>query len=173
MRLCWKMPLADNHPGRPAPGCDSDAAYRAIVAGFGIPGRAIANLLETRGIPFCVIELNPETVRRCSAAKLPIIQGDVTDEQVLRRAGIEKAELLALAVPDDKAALAATSLARRLNPAIHIVVRCRRVSASFEAHRRGADHVVAEEQVVAEAMAKIVEPMLPVTSPPADGPPRG
>src|SRR5687768_16946154 len=90
----------------------------AIVAGFGIPGRAAANLLTAKRIPFCVVELNPETVKRCSRAGLPIIEGNVLEESVLRRAGIERASFLALAMPNEQAVLEALVLARRLNPAV-------------------------------------------------------
>src|SRR5688572_9711318 len=108
-----------------------------IVAGFGIPGREVVNLLEAREVPFVVVELNDQTVKRCATAGLNIIQGDIADEDVLRSAGIDRATLLALAIPDDQAVLRAIDLARRLNPAVRILARCRRVSTALEATRRG------------------------------------
>ena len=36
-----------------------------------------------------------------------------------------------------------------------LVVRCRRVSTAFEAHRRGANDTIAEEQVVAAARRRV------------------
>jgi voltage-gated potassium channel Kch len=133
----------------------------AIVAGFGIPGRAAANLLLAKKVPFCVVELNPETVRRCSKAGLPIIQGNVVEEPTLRRAGIERAGFLALAMPNEEAVLEALVLARRLNPSIRILARCRHVSTALEAMKRGADGVVSEEEVIGQAFSRTAEPMLP------------
>lgn len=132
----------------------------AIIAGFGIPGREVANLLEAMGIPFRVVELNAQTVSRCAQAGLEIIEGDIRSEQTLRRAGIERATFLALAIPDDPAVLETISLAKRLNPACKVLARCRRVSAAFEANRRGADAVVSEEQVVGAEFRKLAAPMV-------------
>jgi CPA2 family monovalent cation:H+ antiporter-2 len=127
----------------------------AVIAGYGLPGRALGDLLRQRKVPFCVIEVNPETVRRCGPV-VPIIEGDVTEEQTLRRAGIERCSLLALTVPSDGAVLSAIAIARRLNPKVHIIARCRFISSGMQAHRAGANQVVVEEQAVAAEFVKIV-----------------
>jgi voltage-gated potassium channel len=121
----------------------------------------VANLFVARRFPFCVVERNPATVDRCTAGGLAIFQGDATDEADLRRAGIERAAVLALAMPNEHAVLAAIPLARRLNPGIKILARCRHVSTSIEAARLGADEVLSEEQVVAEAFARAAGPLVP------------
>ena len=142
---------------------DSSAAPAAfaIVAGFGIPGREVVNLLEDRGVPFVVVELNPLTVQRTAKARLNIIHGDIATEPVLRAAGIDRATLLALAIPDDAAVLRTIDLARRLNPAVRILARCRRVSTALEATRRGAHDVVSEEQIIGAEFARLAVPLLP------------
>ncbi len=69
---------------------------------------------------------------------MPIIQGDVADEATLRRAGVERADVLLLLVPDEKAVLAAIPLTRKLNRSLKIVARCAYTSSGLEAHRIGA-----------------------------------
>lgn len=128
----------------------------AVVAGFGVPGRAAADALRAGGTPFCVIELNPATVARAGHAGVPIIEGHAADEGALRRAGIERAAILILAVPDEPAVLAAIPVARRLNPHVRILARCQFTSAGMEATRRGADAVVVAEQVVATALVDVL-----------------
>lgn len=128
----------------------------AVIAGYGLPGRAVGDLLRERNVPFCVIELNPDTVRRCELV-VPIIEGDVVEEETLRRAGIERSWLFAITVPSDGAVLEAIAVARRLNPAIHIVARCRFISSGMQAHRAGANEVIVEEQAVASEFVKIVQ----------------
>ncbi|MDB5295956.1 MAG: sodium/hydrogen exchanger [Phycisphaerales bacterium] len=132
----------------------------AIVAGFGIPGREVVNLLTARGVPFVVVELNPLTVARTVKGGLNIVHGDIATETALLAAGIDRATLLALAVPDDVAVLRAVELARRLNPAVRILARCRRVSTAIEAARRGADEVLSEEQLVGAEFARLAGPLL-------------
>ena len=131
-----------------------------IVAGFGIPGRAVANLLTKRGIPYCVVEMNGETVDRCRASGLTIFQGDAAGEADLLRAGIERAVVLALAMPNKEAVLTGIPLARRLNPNVKILARCRHVSTALQAMKAGADEVLSEEQVVAEGFCKMMQDLL-------------
>ncbi len=144
-------PEGGQRPAPPAP------VGHAIIAGFGLAGRATANALIARGVPICVIERNIDTVRRCSIAGLRIFQGDATDESLLRRAGIESAVFFAATMPNDPAVLEAVGLARRLNPAVRIFARCEYVSTGMKATRRGADEVVIAEQVVAAKFGRLVE----------------
>lgn len=143
-----------------AAGCES-AGGHAIIAGFGIPGRVIADALSNRGIPFCVIELNADTVRRCSRGGVRIFSGDAATEPVLRMAGIERAILFAATMPNDHAVIESVALARQLNPTIYILARLEYVSNGLKARRRGADEVVIAEQVVAQAFGKIMEGFTP------------
>ena len=133
--------------GRDASGEGAAGALtgHAIIAGFGLAGRAAANALIARGIPICVIERNVDTVRRCSIAGLRIFHGDATDEDLMRRAGIESAVLFAATMPNDPAVLEAVALARRLNPTVRIIARCEYVSTGMKAERKGADEVVIRE----------------------------
>jgi voltage-gated potassium channel Kch len=133
----------------------------AIIAGFGVPGRAVADLFAARQMPFCVIELNPQTVERCSHIGVRIIAGDVCAQETLRRAGVERATLLVLAVPSDAAVLEAVRVARRLSGSIRILARCRFISSGMEAHRAGADKVIVEEQIVAREFTSLLEATLP------------
>jgi voltage-gated potassium channel Kch len=61
---------------------------------------------------------------------------------------------LILAIPDQKAALEATTQARKLNLSIRIITRCHYTSAGIEAKARGADEVIVAEQIVAEELLR-------------------
>jgi voltage-gated potassium channel Kch len=159
--------------GRGAVGADGPVSGHAIIAGFGLAGRAAANALIARGISICVIERNVDTVRRCSIAGLRIFHGDATDGDLMRRAGIETAVLFAATMPNDAAVLEAVALARRLNPAVRIIARCEYVSTGMKAERKGADEVVIAEKVVATEFGRAVEreASLPARPAPAPSPP--
>ena len=129
----------------------------AVIAGYGVPGRAVGELLAARNIPYCVIELNPRTVDRCTSNGVHMIAGDVTDARTLRRAGIERAMLFAVAIPNEAAVLQAVRSAREMNPRLYIMARCHFISAGIEAHRRGANEVVIEEQVVGQEFVRLLE----------------
>jgi voltage-gated potassium channel Kch len=135
----------------------SSDARHAIIAGFGVPGRLVAESLRRRGMSYCVIEMNPITVDRCEHSGVPIIAGDAREEQTLRRAGIERATLIAITLPDEGIALAAIAEARRLNPHARIIARLSYTSAGLEAARRGASDVIVAEQTVAREFSRLIE----------------
>src|SRR3982751_2711807 len=139
-----------------APGVDGLTGH-AVIAGFGVPGRAVADLIHAQGLSFCVIEQNDETVERCRKSGLCMVEGDAGDPAVLRKAGLDRAVLFACTVPNDAAMYEAVAEARRLNPRVRIIARCRYVSSGFEATRRGADEVVVEEQAVAQAFETLLQ----------------
>jgi CPA2 family monovalent cation:H+ antiporter-2 len=127
-----------------------------IIAGFGVPGRSVAESLEAGEVSFTVIERNPATVLRCQRGPMHVIAGDARDTDVLRRAGIDRATVLAITIPDDLAVLDVIEQARRLNPSVRIIARCSFISGGFEATRRGADEVVVAEKTVADEFRRIV-----------------
>ena len=132
------------------------AKHHVIIAGFGVPGRSVAELLHSHDVSYCVIELNPSTVDRCAKGGEHIIGGDAREPEVLRTAGIEKATVFVVAVPDEQAALDITKQAHLMNPATRIITRCHFTSKGFEARALGAAKVVIAEQVVAQALFKTV-----------------
>jgi monovalent cation:H+ antiporter-2, CPA2 family len=148
--------LDDNSPPlEPAPE-PSGLSGHAVIAGFGVPGRAVADLLHAHGMSFCVIEKNDATVERCRKSGLCMVDGDAGDPVALRRAGLERATLFVCAVPNDDAMYDAVAEARRLNPKLRIIARCRYVSSGIEATRRGADDVIVEEHAVAQAFEALL-----------------
>ena len=144
------------HPCPPATSDTAGLSGHAVIAGFGVPGRAIADLLHAQGMSFCVIEQNDETVERCRKSGLCMVEGNAGDPATLRAAGLDRATLFACTVPNDAAMYEAVGEARRLNPGLRILARCRYVSSGIEATRRGADEVVVEEHVVAHAFESLL-----------------
>ena len=128
----------------------------AIIAGFGVPGRMVAEILESRGTAYTVIEINPTTANRACKPSRRFICGDARDPEVLKNAGIDTASLLVIAIPDQSAALDATRLARRLNASIRIITRTHFTSAGMEAKQLGATDIVVAEQAVAREFARIL-----------------
>jgi voltage-gated potassium channel Kch len=127
-----------------------------IIAGFGLSGRASANVLLAKGVSICVIEKNMVTVERCQAGGLQIIGGDASDPQVLKEAGIERATDVVVTIPQDALTLKVVEQARKMNATAHIVARCTFVSGGMEAVRKGANEVVVAEQVVAAEFGRVV-----------------
>jgi monovalent cation:H+ antiporter-2, CPA2 family len=129
---------------------------RVIIAGYGIPGRFVAEFCDRQQIPYVVIERNPTIVLRCQSAGTRIIEGDSRDADTLRDANIAEATDIAITLPDDIGVLDTIATARRLNPGIRIIARATYVSGGMEATKRGADEIIVAEQVVAEEFARAI-----------------
>ena len=116
-----------------------------IIVGYGVNGRNLARMLGRVGIPFMVVEMNPDAVRAERRRGRPIMYGDATRPEILHLAGIDRARVLVLAISDAGATRSAVHLARRMNPQLHIVVRSRYVQEIPALVAVGTDEVVPEE----------------------------
>jgi len=126
-----------------------------IIAGFGIPGRFIAELLDFHELPYAVIELNASIIERCT--KVPIIIGDAREEGVLRQAGIENATMMAIALPAEDVVHQIIQVAKRIRPDLRISARVNYTSAGLRAQQLGAEHVVIGEQLIAREFFRVFE----------------
>jgi CPA2 family monovalent cation:H+ antiporter-2 len=116
-----------------------------IIVGYGLNGRNLARVLRAVGVPYVILELDAEVVRRAKAKGEKINFGDATRREVLLHANIEQAWSLVLAMSDPAAARRTVQLGRTLNPDLHIIVRTRYVSEITELFDLGANEVIPEE----------------------------
>ncbi|MBW2644729.1 MAG: cation:proton antiporter [Deltaproteobacteria bacterium] len=116
-----------------------------VIIGFGINGRNVAKAASLSGIPYAVIEMNPETVRKEQAQGEPIYYGDSTQEVVLLQANIKDARIVAIAINDPTATRRITEIIRRLNPKVHLIVRTLYLQEMKPLYELGANDVIPEE----------------------------
>ncbi len=123
-----------------------------IIVGLGVAGKALRTAARRVGIPYVIIEMNPDTVRKEKAKGEPVVFGDATYEYILRQAGIEKAKILAITIPHSDSAKMIVSAAKHIRPDIYTLVRTRYVADMYRLLELGADDVVPEEFVAALSM---------------------
>jgi CPA2 family monovalent cation:H+ antiporter-2 len=116
-----------------------------IIVGLGVNGRNLARAAEAGGIPYVIIEMNPETVRQERQRGRPIYYGDGTQEEILHHANIQEARIVVVVINDPAATRRIINLARRLNSRVHIIVRTRYLQELQPLLELGADDVVPEE----------------------------
>jgi monovalent cation:H+ antiporter-2, CPA2 family len=116
-----------------------------IIIGFGINGRNVARAARLSGIPYAIIEMNPETVRSEHAQGEPIYYGDSTQEVVLQHANIKEARIVVIAINDPAATRSITAVIRRINPTVHLIVRSRYLQEMKPLYELGANEVIPEE----------------------------
>ncbi len=121
------------------------AENHVVVIGFGHMGETVARVLKRAGVPFRVIDLDPDRVRRGSKLGVPIEYGDSTNDVVLRRAGIERARAAIVVLSDPRATRQTIRQCRGLNSGIFLLARTRYLADIPALSAAGANEVVAEE----------------------------
>ena len=116
-----------------------------IIAGFGLNGQNLARVLKEATIPYVILELNPDTVKKALKAGERIIFGDVSSSEILKAAGIEKGKIIVFAISDPKTTRTGVKMAKQTNKNIFIIVRTRYVTEIDELYKLGANQVIPEE----------------------------
>lgn len=116
-----------------------------VLSGFGVAGRLLAHAANEASIPLIVLDVNAERVRDARESGAPVYYGDVTSEEALRHAGIDRARALVLLINDPDALRRAVAAAREQAPEVFIIARSRYVVERETLMRLGADLVVYEE----------------------------
>ncbi len=116
-----------------------------IIIGYGLTGRNLARSAKQAGIPYIILEMNPETVRSEKLKGEPIHFGDATHHSVLHHLNVETAKCVAVVINDSIAAHRITELARKMNPSANIIVRTRYLKEMKTLFALGADEVIPDE----------------------------
>lgn len=124
---------------------EAEMSDHLVIAGFGLGGHHLARAAKAAGIPYVILEMNPDTVRRERAKGEPILYGDASQAAVLEHINVARARILAVVISDPAAIGRIVATARAQNPALHIVVRTRFVAEIEPLMQLGAQEVVAEE----------------------------
>jgi voltage-gated potassium channel len=122
-----------------------------IICGWGRVGQAIARW-SPPGAQLVVVDSSPE---RVATVKVPYVHGDATDEEVLRAAGIDRAQVLVTALNTDADNLYVTLTARSMAPELFIVSRAGSETAVRKLVQAGADRVVNPQDLGGARMAAL------------------
>lgn len=130
----------------------------AIICGFGRNGQQAAHTLKVHGVPFVVIENKGELLDSLAGdhPNMILLKGDGTDDDVLKRAGIERARSLITTLPVDADNVFIVLSARALNPSIQIISRASESSSFSKLKKAGADSVIMPDRIGGMHMATLV-----------------
>jgi voltage-gated potassium channel len=127
-----------------------------VVAGLGRVGSVVAEEFAMQGESFVVIDRDEAALGRARESGWAYVQGDATEEAVLRSAGVEKARSLTAALDTDAENLFVTLSAKSMNPGLFAVARATARSVEPKLRRAGADRVITPTEIGGRRMAAMV-----------------
>jgi voltage-gated potassium channel len=127
-----------------------------VVCGFGRMGRLVCQEFERQKALFVLIDQSEDALAGWAFQHGVPVHGDVTEDDVLRQAGLDRAKVLVAVLPSDADNLYVTLTARVMNPRLFIVARAEQESAEAKLRRVGANQVVAPYLIGGHRVAQAV-----------------
>lgn len=129
-----------------------------ILCGYGRNGHQAAQILKAHNIPFVVIEKNEQLILKklSEGENILHLEGDSTDDDLLRLAGVERARALITTLPVDAQNVFIILSARELNPSMKIISRASEASSVPKMKKAGANNVIMPDRIGGTHMATLV-----------------
>jgi voltage-gated potassium channel len=126
-----------------------------IICGFGRVGRQVARDLRAAGARYVVVDHNPEMRDHAQGIGVRFIEGEPSDDEVLRSAGVMRARGVIACVDSDADNIFITLTVRGLRPDIAIVARASEEAVEAKLLRAGATRVISPYKTSGAEMARI------------------
>ena len=126
-----------------------------IICGFGRVGRQVARDLRAAGARYVVVDHNPEMRDHAQGIGVRFIEGEPSDDEVLRSAGVMRARGVIACVDSDADNIFITLTVRGLRPDIAIVARASEETVEAKLLRAGATRVISPYKTSGAEMARL------------------
>lgn len=126
---------------------------KIIIVGFGFFGSTIGRLLKASKISATILDHDTERVKLLRSYGFKVYYGDATRIQILRAAGIEDAEILALCLDSTEANKYIAEYVREHYPKIKIFVRAKNQIDAYYYLEHGIENIYRETLGTAVDMA--------------------
>ena len=139
----------------------NELSGHVVICGYGRVGRNAVKYLSRNSTEIVLIEIHPERAQMAREAGLHVVEGDATHNDVLVRAGIDRAEAVIACVDADSDNLVITMSVKAIRPDARVICRASDTESERKLMLAGADGVVAPQHVGAERLAALaVQPEL-------------
>jgi voltage-gated potassium channel len=127
-----------------------------IICGYGRVGRNVADEFRHAGVRYVVLDFSADAVEAARERNDHYIEGNGTEDEDLRAAGLDRARGIVAASDDDADNLYITLSARTARPDLHIVARASDEDAARKLALAGADRVVQPYVAAGRVMANLI-----------------
>ncbi len=156
-----RVPTDKMPPAKPAPVTTSSSPpeepERVVIAGYGRIGESIAQVLQDTGIPYLIVDIDPERISDARSGGRPRIFGDASNPHVLAKADLAKARTLVVTFPDPMAVVTTVKTALQINPKLRVVARVHRArEADLLKNMSGVELISPEYEASLEFLRRIM-----------------
>lgn len=134
----------DRHSPSPQVSTEGMSGH-VVVVGYGRVGQHVVTILEHLDVPRLVVEQDIGRAVELDQRGTPTLYGDAADSEVLDHAGLDRARLLVVTLPDDAAAEVVVAAGRTQNKRLPIIARAATQAAIGRLFRLGAEDVIQPE----------------------------
>lgn len=127
-----------------------------IVCGAGDIGREVVHEFQRTRTPCVVIERDPSHSELAEDSDAIVVQGDASEEAVLKHARIEEAKGLVAVLPSDADNVFVTLTARQMNASLQIIAKGTDEFAYTKLRRAGANRVITPAQIAGRRIASSI-----------------
>lgn len=139
-----------DRPGaRPDDPAEDTRSGHTIVCGYGRVGGTVVQMLERFEAKVIVLEEEPAIVRKLRKGGTTVVEGDAAQPPALDRAGIDRARVLVICVPERMAVRQIVDYALSRNPELVILARAHSEPERRHLYKLGARGVVMGELALA------------------------
>ena len=129
-----------------------------VVIGYGRVGKTIIDEIKRRGLPFVVIEDNPEIAAQATSDGYETVTGNAAASEILAAANTRDARAIFIAIPNGFEAGQVVAQTREMKPSLRVVVRAHSDAEVEHLRHFGADHVIMGEREIALGMLAALFP---------------
>ena len=131
-----------------------------VLIGHGRVGRFLCSALRGQGPRILVLEEHPDRCRAARQAGFPVISGDASSEVLLEAAGLCRARLVLLTLPDPLTSVLTLERIRHFHPTLKVLARASSVQHMQELARLGVEAAFVPEleaglELLHEALVQI------------------
>ncbi len=127
-----------------------------VVCGYGRVGQSASEILQESVRDVVIIERDEQLIEQLQSEGMVVVAGDATKDEVLKEAGLERADGIMICTGSDTDNLFIVLSARTLNPNLNIVARSADTENESKMRRAGANRVVSPYQLGGRFMANVL-----------------
>ena len=127
-----------------------------VICGYGRNGKQAAKKLLAHKKPFVIIEQDKDIIDKFQSVEVPFVFGNANEDETLLQAGVDRADTLICALPNDADNLFVVLSARQINQQLRIISRASQETSYEKLKLAGANNVILPDRIGGDHMASLV-----------------